>query len=591
MRNVDGLQPQEAFTELLKYLYLRQDSEKRQIDLKHYSPIALSAYLKEAIDNDTEWVSKIWQQKTFTLSDKCLEQVHELLSEVRLSEIRFDIKSQAIQEFLAPQVRKGLGIFLTPDPVVEAIVRYVNPVPGSKICDPACGSGTFLLECAKLGADYKLTGVDKNPRMLLLAYLNLVASDQENFHCELEDSLFSTHSSLKDNSYDYVFANPPFGVHLDARTSDFSAYKTCLTADGYPLKTQSSEIVFLEKCIRLLKPGGTMGIVIPKGIATNSSLEYARSVLSNEAYVYSIVSLPPETFSSTGTQTTTIVLFVRKRRKEEKNEEVININLITVTNVGYDATGRPRAGSELPTVAALNPEKPVSKKLKINTVTSTLGTTFNMLSGIFVTKPSRKGSIRLKDLTEHINIGRTPARSSYSESGQFLVKVGNLSGTGISWEARDRNFVNLQDMEKRTKARKPLLVNKGDILLTSSAHSPVYIAKKSDIVNQIPAWLGEEVSFVAEVMLIRPKPDVDGYRLLAYLKLPQVVASMQRMVRGQTAHLHSTDLAELPIDERLYQSKELETIAGQLRKQYELSFQMSEISNTIRQIAEGLEES
>jgi type I restriction enzyme M protein len=131
-----------------------------------------------------------------------------------------------------------------------------------------------------------------------------------------------------------------------------------------------------------------------------------------------------------------------------------------------------------------------------------------------------------------------------------LVKVGNLSGKGIDWAARDRNFISPAEREKRRKSN--LLIRTGDILLTSSAHSPVYIAKKVDVVTEIPQWVGGEASFVGEVMLIRPNAEqIDPFVLLAFLRHPAVVAQIQRAVRGQTAHLHPRDIGSIKVPNSL----------------------------------------
>ena len=96
------------------------------------------------------------------------------------------------------------------------------------------------------------------------------------------------------------------------------------------------------------------------------------------------------------------------------------------------------------------------------------------------------------------------------------------------------------------------MVKEGDILLTSSAHSVIYIAKKVDIVHKIPKWVGGHASVVGEVMLLRPdRQKIDPYALLAYLRLPSVMAQIQRLVRGQTAHLYADDLLAIPIPDTL----------------------------------------
>ena len=103
----------------------------------------------------------------------------------------------------------------------------------------------------------------------------------------------------------------------------------------------------------------------------------------------------------------------------------------------------------------------------------------------------------------------------YTSDGLFVVKVGNLTGNGINWQPRDRNFIDRSEISKRAKQN--LMIKEGDILLTSSAHSVIYIAKKVDIVHKIPKWVGGNASIVGEVMLLRPdKQKIDPYALLAY---------------------------------------------------------------------------
>jgi type I restriction enzyme M protein len=150
----------------------------------------------------------------------------------------------------------------------------------------------------------------------------------------------------------------------------------------------------------------------------------------------------------------------------------------------------------------------------------------------------------LGDLAECLATGKTPPRSGYADKdGLFLVKVGNLSGSGIRWIARERNFA-----PPGGRFKPAPLLKRGDILLTSCAHSPVYIAKKVDIVTQIPGWVGGAASFVGEVMLVRPaKSRIAPFALLGFLRQPATAAGIRDLVRGQTAHLYPDDLAELRI--------------------------------------------
>ena len=278
----------------------------------------------------------------------------------------------------------------------------------------------------------------------------------------------------------------------------------------------------------------------------------ARRTLSSLGYLESIVILPPETFSVTGTQTNTIAAFIRRYKTGEERVEQTSVVSADIENVGFDSTGRKRPGDqtqELPADMRAVLKETVQKKHLTVIPHVEKGESFvrlpDMLSGM---KANSMGSqtIPLGDLLTLATIGRTPSRSSYSEEGLFLVKVGNLSGNGINWEPRDRNFIS-GIPASRIRQNSALMLRKGDILLTASAHSPVYIAKKVDMIASVPSWIGGEASFVGEIMMLRPNEIADPLVLLAYLRLKTTQAQIQSLIRGQTAHLHVNEMLNLGI--------------------------------------------
>ena len=255
--------------------------------------------------------------------------------------------------------------------------------------------------------------------------------------------------------------------------------------------------------------------------------------------------------------------------------------LATIDNVGFDATGRRREGSKLPNFANYM-NKAISEGVPLEFVDLRYYEkkleTFSGLSDVFITKQKGKNDTYLADVCQFIGTGRTPARRDYSPKGNFLIKVGNLSGSGINWEARDRNFISQHETEKRRNSKKPLILQRGDILLTASAHSPIYIARKSDIFTKIPSFINTKyLSFVGEVMLIRVNPNkIDPYLLLAFLRARETIETIQKMVRGQTAHLHPTDISQLVLPKELFKSgSRYGKVAEIIREQNELSDKIS----------------
>jgi type I restriction enzyme M protein len=610
MRNIDGLQPQEAFDELLKYLFFRQFNE----DLGPVVPIRPSLHFNgsfNGIDSAAakkirslfrgylskadDWSTTLWKDKKFHLSDGALLALHELFGSVRFSSLGFDVRSNALKTFLTPELRRGLGIFLTPDEVARMVASVTNPKSTARVYDPACGSGTFLIEIlrhwdSRSKKPLEIWGSDINPRMLLLAELNLGHLGNVVFHRQVRDALAPAPSSpwIEPNSFDLVVTNPPFGVSIDSAHYAFSRFKTCRASTGEYRKRQQSEVVFVEECLKLLKPGGTLAIVLPKSVITNRTLMPARQAIDGLGYVESVVSLPAETFASTGTQTTTSVLFFRKFPAKNSPITVSSV-YADLKNVGYDSTGREREGNELPVVpdslikAAAEGAAGPCRRLPEVAHNKSLTELARLISGQSISGKA----LRLGDLLETITTGRTPARAAYTDAGTFIVKVGNLTGQGICWLPRDRNFISAREAEKRRKNR-ALMLKKNDLLLTSSAHSPKYIAKKIDIVTDIP--LQGEATFVGEIMLLRPNPDlINPFLLFAYLRQPSIKEVLQLMVSGQTAHLMPRDVAELQVPEAILKDNEdLQKVAELLEEEAALSMQMNMVTSRIESILDDV---
>lgn len=603
MRNIDGLQPQEAFDELLKFLFFKQAHEDMVPHIALPEEIACAekhaiqmvarevrTYFAEYVKSFNSWFKELWKDETFHLSDTALATLCQLFRDVDFSTIPFDIRSAALKEFLSSDMRRGLGIYLTPDDVVKMIVEFVRPTPEQLVYDVACGSGTFLVETLKFRRSTHsleqnvVWGTDKNPRMVLLAELNMGHFPGITFHRRVTDALFpdneNTYQWPTANSFDVILTNPPFGVTLDNTSFDLRQFQTCRTKEGYLTNRQHSEIVFIEQSLNYLKPGGILAIVVPKSVVTNSTFQTARQALDRLGYIYAAVILPPETFATTGTQATTVVLFIRAYSYHDERKEHVHIALANVTNVGYDATGRARKDNQLVHLArdlqaCITSQSPVGicRLLPALSKDSTFSEFGNVLAGRTHTTQTTK----LRDIVEVITNGRTPPRVCYTDTGLFVVKVGNLTGHGINWIARERNFVSVEEQEKRQK-NTHLMLRKGDILLTAAAHSPLYIAKKVDVVEYVPEWVGGSASFVGEVMLIRPKHTlIDPYVLLAYLRMPTTTSQLHMLIRGQTAHLYPSDMLELPIPSALLQPDDnLHKAADLLRRETELSSRLNE---------------
>ena len=438
MRNSDGLQPQEALDELLKYLFFKQQHEVRtihgdsltapirpliglweEIETARWVREAFATYAKEA----ASWVNATWPERGFALSDPTLMAMHKLFTSVTITNLRVDVLNAAIGEFISADLRKGLGIFLTPDDVAKMMVDFVDPKGNDHVIDPACGSGTFLKEVLsrrqrddRLDGLPTLWGIDKNPKMLMMTQLNMGTTNPSYRGAHL-DSLFDidgtdTCNELpKYNHFDAVFTNPPFGVTIDPRNQDISRY-LCSKSAGKRSRLPS-EVLFIEQCLNFLKPGGTLAIILPKSVLTNRNLANARKELGQLGYIYAAVSLPPETFGAAGTQTTTYVLFIRKFDLQEDRSSPISIPLIHIHNVGFDNTGRLREGNQLPHIATTLrcPSAPVNGRLKHRELPPLdKNLTFSRFGDSAATTGQQGWQHNLSDYLEFATTGKTPSR-------------------------------------------------------------------------------------------------------------------------------------------------------------------------------------
>jgi type I restriction enzyme M protein len=163
-------------------------------------------------------------------------------------------------------------------------------------------------------------------------HTNVISTDALQDFKEIND----VHKGFKKENFDIVLTNPPFGATVKRTEKDYmDNYKL-----GKDKKTQKSEILFIEKVIDFVKPGtGKIGIVLPDGILTNSSLQYVRDLIKGQCQILAVVSLPQFAFSHYGAGVKASLVFLRRRGE---NEELSNyqIFLAIAEHIGYDATGR-----------------------------------------------------------------------------------------------------------------------------------------------------------------------------------------------------------------------------------------------------------
>lgn len=385
-RDVDGLHAPDALDEICKLIYAKLYDEENSLrtgDLvfqrsAYFSVEECAAeirklYLK-AIDEDKAiFVNKIPAYERsrgvfrdqLLLSSPAIVRAVELLQHYDLSSSPVDIKGRAFQNVLLPAVRSGMGQYFTPKEIIDFVVQVMRPNVRELIIDPFCGSGHFLTSAIdyvrreyaksdKLFHEFAFTrlhGIEKSDRMVRIAMTDMRLHGDGHSNIRCIDSLlpFSNYPDLYRETFDLVMTNPPFGVDLPP---DSLAQLGPFVLGGERRSSISLEIVALERCLQLLRPGGRLAIVLPDSVLSNRNTSSVREWARGQAKIRAIFSLPVETFSPFGANIKTSVLVLRKLAPGETDKLDYKIFLAEVERVGYDATGRPAPESDLEEIAS-----------------------------------------------------------------------------------------------------------------------------------------------------------------------------------------------------------------------------------------------
>ena len=239
----------------------------------------------------------------------------------------------------------------------------------------------------KLCHDY-FFGVDANARMARTSKMNMIMHGDGHVGVYLHDGLLNV-GGVYDNRFDVILINPPFGAHVE---KDMRVTKSDIPSDKekerytesfgeeylervyYPMKewaekvyndrskgkrivelfgiqNSNTEILFIERCINLLKPGKRAGIVLPEGVLDNSALERVRNYIEKYARILNITSIPADVFLSSGANIKPSLIFIQKYHENEKPKEDYILSVTKVSDAGISSTGLPSQNEELPIAA------------------------------------------------------------------------------------------------------------------------------------------------------------------------------------------------------------------------------------------------
>lgn len=291
------------------------------------------------------------EKEEITLDDHSIIYVVAQLQRYSLTSTSHQVVSDAFESIISYASKGSQGQFFTPKNVIDLMVNVLKPERYKYIIDPACGTAGFisttmnyvwenidskkLEEIAKTEEkkEYAMTqlfGVEKDDFLAKIskAYMAILGDGKSGIF--IEDSLNRKNwsheaiSKIRDNYFDYVLTNPPFGKDVKVQSDTKALYKF----DGVDLN-------FLEKSLDLLKDGGVLGIILPETIFHSPSNKKVRDELLYKHNIICMIDLPHDTFRPYNNAKCDVIFLEKNKPQQDK------ILLINIENIGHNHSGQP----------------------------------------------------------------------------------------------------------------------------------------------------------------------------------------------------------------------------------------------------------
>lgn len=500
-----------------------------------------------------------------TLDDGSIAYAVAQLQPFCIKDSQRDAIGDAFESFIDYTTKGSQGQFFTPRNVVRLIVNIARLTIKDKLIDPACGTGGFLIEGLKsewrtlreqFGSEWpekelfaeeqkiaikNIRGIDKDSFLgkVAKAYMALMDDGRGGIFCE--NSLVDpkswaakTQEDVREKSFDVVLTNPPFGKKLKIdETEILSLYnlgrrwkknengiyeKTDLLVDAQP-----PQILFIEKCLNLLKPNGRMCFISPESIFCNPSHKYIVQYIKERAKILAVISMPEELFQPY-THAKTCVVYLQKGKSSPNDKIFMGI----ARYCGHDSRGNETSRDDIPLI-----QEKYNRYIKCDEIEyDHLGFTINesdIINNIYVPKyynpeieeklQSLKEThdiVSVKELEDKgilsITTGHEVKKESYGTGSIPFVRTSDIA----NWEIKlDPKQGLSQEIYEQFKAKQDVQPN--DILMVRDG---TYLVGTCAIITKDD----KEIVFQSHIYKIRVKKpeELNPLLLLALLSCPLV---------------------------------------------------------------------
>jgi len=253
-----------------------------------------------------------------------------------------DVKGEIYEGLLernASEVKSGAGQYFTPRPVIEAIVRCVNPRIGETVCDPACGTGGFLLSAYDHMKDQSqdreklrklreatLRGFDIVDEVVRLCAMNLYLHGVGNDSSPVDQA--DTLAGDRGERFDVVLTNPPFGKKSSYRVvgedGSVETERETYEREDFKFTTSNKQLNFLQHIMTILQARGRAGVVLPDNVLFEASRagEGIRKRLLEGFNFHTLLRLPTGIWYSPGVKANVLFFDKRPAAKEAQTKEL-----------------------------------------------------------------------------------------------------------------------------------------------------------------------------------------------------------------------------------------------------------------------------
>ena len=462
-----------------------------------------------------------------------------------------DILNEAFGHFVRDTFRNHIedAQYMTPAEVVIfmatqalELISQTNDRPSKEflLVDPSCGVGSFLTAWRSIytstygaGVGLRCVGQDKVDRMVRLSAINLIFSDSQNDDVFLGNTIQDgSPLSEFDGQVDLILTNPPFGarfgmealLHTSQRSTPF------VTDVLSGTKAINSELLFLDRYLTLLKPGGICLSIVPDGVVSAKGMAaILRQHIAREAELISVVELPAVTFAQAGTRTKTSVLSFRKKEPSQRSYPIF---FAEVHDLGFQVSKR--KGVPIKKYTGVNQLPDIMDYFRVHRQGS-FGVNSSTKAGWRKLNPGAQESwtprtmlfdraslakqtsfdlVSLKDLTEMPR----KRKAVRHDDGIYFISVLHVIGEGI---------LDMPGIKSYRPVSPGMPVEPGEVIFSR-------INPRIPRVAVVPD-LGRKLLCSPEYEILRPKEGISAYLLAFLLLTPFVQNQIQALTAGTSA--------------------------------------------------------